>query len=94
MFKTSSVIDLPIGLDSAQVEYIFTTELVNKAAAAVSRGEVETIVEFHKKHHNPLNHLELSTERGQNLMKNHKSYGKSGQRVNMTSIMGQIQLKV
>ena len=61
---------------------------INKAAAAVSRGEVETIVEFHKKHHNSLNHLELSTERGQNLMKNHKSYGISGQGVNMTSIHG------
>ena len=65
------------------MEYTFTTELVNKAAAAVSRGEVETIVEFHKKHHNPLNHLELSTERGLNLTKKHKSHGIFGQVVNM-----------
>ena len=52
----------------------------------MSRGEVETIVEFHKKHHNPLNHLELSTERGQNLMK--KTHGIFEQGVNMTSIHG------
>ena len=61
------------GQDQPRVAYVFTTELANKAAAAVRRGDVKTIVEFHQKYQAPLAHLKLSTERRHNLENRNKS---------------------
>ena len=74
----------PSGPEHPRVAYVFTTELANKAAAAVSRGEVRNIVEYHQKYQPALSHLKLSTERRQNLEKRTKSPGQNGSSANVS----------
>ena len=74
----------PSGSEHPRVAYVFTTELANKAAAAVSRGEVRTIVEYHQKYQPALSHLKLSSERRQNLENRTKSPGQSGNTANVS----------